>query len=346
MKSWVDNNDYCSEGVIARFDFIIEGVFYRLLPPGYRSGTRSIDIVAHEWTHGLTGFESDLWCENEPGALDESFSDMMGAYIASLRDPSDTNIWRIGENVYMDGRCVNNMKFPEENLHPSVYLGLLWYTDTDSQNNLVHTNNGVPSKMFYLLSEGGHYTDTDVTGIGIENAIKIMYEANCTYWSEYSGFHNALEGSFRAVLDIEDSLGIDIWGSLAVPVAQAWNAVNVQDNTCAFIPGDCDGDGIGGTMFDYIFLENVLFHGGGIDGTPLCLMPYNNNTDRQHPVALDINGDCTVTMADFSFFDIYWADAQELTNDDHIGFNWCPYFEPDLSLITAIKRKTKEDESK
>ena len=36
------------------------------------------DIVAHELTHGVTEFTSDLIYQNESGALNESFSDIMG----------------------------------------------------------------------------------------------------------------------------------------------------------------------------------------------------------------------------------------------------------------------------
>ncbi len=37
-----------------------------------------LDVVGHELTHGVTEFTSGLIYENESGALNESFSDMMG----------------------------------------------------------------------------------------------------------------------------------------------------------------------------------------------------------------------------------------------------------------------------
>ena len=37
-----------------------------------------LDVDGHELTHGVTEFTSGLIYENESGALNESFSDMMG----------------------------------------------------------------------------------------------------------------------------------------------------------------------------------------------------------------------------------------------------------------------------
>ena len=41
----------------------------------------ALDIVAHELTHGLTDYSSDLIYRNESGALNESFSDMVGTSV-------------------------------------------------------------------------------------------------------------------------------------------------------------------------------------------------------------------------------------------------------------------------
>ena len=41
----------------------------------------SLDIVAHELTHGVTSSSSNLLRLNEPGALNEAFSDMMGTSV-------------------------------------------------------------------------------------------------------------------------------------------------------------------------------------------------------------------------------------------------------------------------
>ena len=48
------------------------------------NGTVTDDIVAHEFGHGLTGFTADLIYQNQPGQLNESFSDVFGETIDLL----------------------------------------------------------------------------------------------------------------------------------------------------------------------------------------------------------------------------------------------------------------------
>ncbi len=63
-----------------------------------------LDVVGHELTHGVTEFTSGLIYENESGALNEAFSDMMGntsEFYAERNnlDPAAEPDWRIGEDV-------------------------------------------------------------------------------------------------------------------------------------------------------------------------------------------------------------------------------------------------------
>ncbi|MFC1605227.1 M4 family metallopeptidase, partial [Planctomycetota bacterium] len=86
------------------------------------------DVIAHEVTHGVTQYESDLVYINESGAIDESFSDMWGEWIDQTYshpdDDDDSNDvkWLIGEDVseafredFLGGRrALRNMKDPTE----------------------------------------------------------------------------------------------------------------------------------------------------------------------------------------------------------------------------------------
>ncbi len=63
-----------------------------------------LDVVSHELTHAVTQFTSNLIYENESGALNESFSDMMGntaEFYAARRglDRAASPDWLIGEDV-------------------------------------------------------------------------------------------------------------------------------------------------------------------------------------------------------------------------------------------------------
>ena len=67
----------------------------------YTSG--ALDIVAHEITHGVTEFTSDLIYLNESGALNESFSDIMGTAVEFFFQPAGDGLLRAdylcGEDV-------------------------------------------------------------------------------------------------------------------------------------------------------------------------------------------------------------------------------------------------------
>ena len=43
--------------------------------------TKSIDVIGHELTHGVTQYEAALEYEGQAGALNESFSDVFGSLI-------------------------------------------------------------------------------------------------------------------------------------------------------------------------------------------------------------------------------------------------------------------------
>ena len=52
----------------------------------------ALDVVAHEFTHGVTHHTSDLNYKHEAGGLNEAFSDIFAAFV----DNADT---QIGEDV-------------------------------------------------------------------------------------------------------------------------------------------------------------------------------------------------------------------------------------------------------
>ena len=63
-----------------------------------------MDVVGHELTHGVTEFTSNLAYQDESGALNESFSDMMGSSIeffaaAQDLDPAVSPDFLLGEDV-------------------------------------------------------------------------------------------------------------------------------------------------------------------------------------------------------------------------------------------------------
>jgi len=193
----------------------------------------ALDVLGHELTHGVTDFTSGLIYQDESGALNEAFSDMMGTSMefwaeANGREPAASLApdWFIGEDFDLTGDVVpgfRNMADPGEDGDPSHYAER--YTGT-SDNGGVHTNSGIANHWFYLLSTGGQNSDpayasgTDVAGIGLAQAERIAF----------LGF-SAL--SADATFCDARAATIAVAGSFTTNTADAWDEVGVDDALCS-----------------------------------------------------------------------------------------------------------------
>jgi len=67
--------------------------------------TKSLDVIAHELTHGVTQFTAGLAYHDESGALNESISDVFGSLVKqwSLNQTADAADWLIGAEVFAPG---------------------------------------------------------------------------------------------------------------------------------------------------------------------------------------------------------------------------------------------------
>lgn len=201
---------------------------------GSNSYAGSPDVIAHEWGHAVTDYESDLVYQKEPGALNESFSDMMGAAFEFAHPGYDTPDWLMGENGSVSGTPIRDMMNPHLFDQPDYYgvTDVYWYDvvgctpqGSNNDNCGVHINSGVGNKWFYLLTEGGIHHGVTVTGIGWENAIQIAYRANSFYWTTNTNYHQAALGILTAADDLDPTHG---WREQAL---KAWHAVGVSPAT-------------------------------------------------------------------------------------------------------------------
>lgn len=298
---------------------------------GWRPFSCCIDLVAHEWGHGITHYTSNLDPDGNaflPGALCESFSDMFAAYVTSKKvvQPTQEQIWSIGEDHSTTGIPFRRMDEPELRSHPSVYQGPFWYNGND-WNDFIHINCGVPNKMFHLLSVGGynhHNEGIVVDGVGIDNAMKILLKANEGYWGNYTDFVVGKDGTFRAALECENE-DPDLWrGDYTVPLCQAWNAVGVVEPPCGdFTPGDCDHNGTVGQVADYQYLRNWIENNQG-DSHLECPIPDLPDGVAWLPMALDVDGNCEVSLRDMQAYSLFLAAGIPL--DPVQAFSSCPYY--------------------
>lgn len=188
----------------------------------------TLDIVGHEFTHGVVQTSANLNYQDESGALNESFGDIFGEMVELYT--RGTHDWKIRG----DADAIRNLQDPSLHNHPNTYMGTNWcdYTNenlecTDEDNGGVHTNSGVQNYWFYLLAVGGSGINDngdayEVTGIGREKARNIAYRNLTVYLTSNSDYTDAREGALRAATDL-----YGFCSNEAIQVGKAWFAVGV-----------------------------------------------------------------------------------------------------------------------
>jgi thermolysin len=192
-------------------------LFYEPGPQNYQTAA-ALDVIAHEYSHGITDFTSDLIYSNQSGALSESFSDIMGTAVEQYwQDPGqgfDRSDWVIGEDIfssYSVNYYLRNLTDPNASMfrpgwpypcHLSEMLGLA-NTEADDWGG-VHFHSTIYSHAYYLLSEGGtnRRSGLSVSGIGIDKATKIFFRAWTYYMTPSSDFLYAANALLQSAYDL------------------------------------------------------------------------------------------------------------------------------------------------
>jgi len=200
----------------------------------------SLDVMSHEFTHMVTGTNGNggLDYVTEPGALNESFSDIMAMAVMDYAYGSCD--WTIGSDVMVLKPNMRSLSNPKNSggangdslsgAQPDTYMGACWSripVAVDTTQTVVHVNSGVQNYWFYLLSEGGSGTNDlnntySVTGIGIDKATQIAFRNLIFYLAPNATHEDARNGSIQAAIDL---YGKD--GAEHQAVANAWYAVGV-----------------------------------------------------------------------------------------------------------------------
>lgn len=165
--------------------------------------TIAIDIIGHELTHGVTQYEANLVYRFQPGALNESFSDVFGSLVKqrSLEQTAAQADWLIGKGLFTEhvqGAAIRSMKDPgtayndpvlgkdPQPGHMDGYQDLpAWY-----DNGGVHINSGIPSHAFYFVA-------TEIGGYAWEPAGQIWYITLRDRLRRNSDFQDAANKTFQ-----------------------------------------------------------------------------------------------------------------------------------------------------
>ena len=184
----------------------------------------AIDIVSHEFCHGLITNTANLNGSFEPGALAESYCDIFATIIEFYAKSATAN-YTIGEDVSTTATPLRSLINPNTYGQPDTYYGTNWATGS-ADNGGVHTNGGVQNFWFYLLVNGGSGTNDNaeaytVAGIGMTKAAAIIYRALTVYLTASSQYADARAYTIQAA---EDLYGCN---AEVAAVADAWHAVGI-----------------------------------------------------------------------------------------------------------------------
>jgi Zn-dependent metalloprotease len=222
--------------------------------------TIALDIIGHELTHGVTQFEAGLVYRDQPGALNEHFSDVFGSLVKQkLRSqtPAEAD-WIIGEGLFtpnVNGVGIRSMKAPGTAYDDPV-LGrdpqprhMSDYQDVDYDNGGVHINSGIPNHAFYA-------TAMELGGFAWEKAGQIWYITLRDRLNTTSVFKDAAQQTFLVAGSLYGENSLE-----QQAVKNGWRAVGIQVDEGEPPPDDDDQNGTGCAtlLADFMGSMNTMF---------------------------------------------------------------------------------------
>ncbi len=238
----------------------------------FGTGWITLDILAHEYTHGIIAHTGVLEDPGQPSALNESYADLQSVMV----DPSN---W-----IHGDGRpcCLSDpgrdLSNPSAKSMPDRFSEY-FYTSDDDDGGGSHTNMSINSYAYYLIAEGGTHPDTGITvqGIGRDQMGRLAFIAMQTVPSS-AKFIDARNQTIwiaqgRGYSDFE-----------ICQIRNAFHAVEIGE-------GDLDCDGTPDQ--DELNTDNDTIQ-DSLDNCPFVYNPSQQDTDkdgRGDACDLDVDGD-------------------------------------------------------
>lgn len=180
----------------------------------------SLDVSAHEVSHGFTEQNSGLQYSAQSGGINEAFSDMAGE--AAEYYMHGSNDWMVGADIFKGSGALRYMDDPTQD-GSSIGHASDYYSGMD-----VHYSSGVYNRAFYLIATS--------SGWDTQQAFDIFVLANQMYWSSTSDYDDAACGVVSATEDLGYSVS---------DVTAAFSTVGVSTAACG---GDGGGGETGGEL--------------------------------------------------------------------------------------------------
>jgi Zn-dependent metalloprotease len=191
--------------------------------------TKAVDVIGHELTHGVTQFTAGLTYHKEPGALNESMSDVFGSLVKqwSNKQTAAQADWLIGAEIYtplIGGDALRSMKDPGK-AHPGdpqpAHMDnfVRMPDDEDNDNGGVHYNSGIPNKAFYLVA-------ANIGGFAWEAPGLIWYESlkasgEFTQFAEFADITYTQAERLFGANSVEQQAVFDAWKKVGITIRRS-----------------------------------------------------------------------------------------------------------------------------
>ena len=186
----------------------------------FRPLAYGLDVVGHEFTHGVVESTANLVYESQSGALNESFADVFGVLISGAN-------WEVGRGTvksppfpvaYLRSLSDPNANGNYNSRNPLAGVGqpatMNEYANLEvsrrADNGGVHINNGVPNHAAYFVGQS----------LGRDKLAQIWYRALTNYLTPRSNFADAARATIRSAQEL---YGADE----ATAVTTAWSQVGI-----------------------------------------------------------------------------------------------------------------------
>jgi Zn-dependent metalloprotease len=217
-----------------------DGSYTPASPSGFKS-MASLDVSAHELSHGVMSQTAGLIYAGESGGLNESNSDIFGTMTEFwVRNGRGNTIgngtlgnWMVGEDLNPSGPLRFMDKPGKDKQSPEA-----WYPGI---NNIdVHYSSGPMNRAFYFMSQGAdaetkggdrtsRYLPAGMTGIGNDKAAAIWYRAITVYLYPSANYNAARTASLQSAADLFGTQSAEYRA-----VQNAFTAINVGSTATTY----------------------------------------------------------------------------------------------------------------
>ncbi|WP_223621102.1 M4 family metallopeptidase [Lysobacter sp. ESA13C] len=146
----------------------------------------SLDVSAHEVSHGFTEQQSGLVYSGQSGGINEAYSDIAGEAAEFFMNGS--NDFLVGAQIFKGTGALRYMANPPQDGRS------IGHASNYTSGMDVHYSSGVYNKAFYLLATKA--------GWDTPKAFKAFAKANKDYWTPSTDFNNGACGVEKAATDL------------------------------------------------------------------------------------------------------------------------------------------------